>query len=40
MDGRGSVRDEPVVIRPRCRAALGAAVMAVLAGALVGDGAW
>jgi hypothetical protein len=40
VDGRDSVRDEPVAIRPRCRAALGAAIMAVLAGALVGDGAW
>jgi hypothetical protein len=40
VDGRGSVRGEPAAIRPRCRAALGAAVMAVPAGTLVGDGAW
>jgi hypothetical protein len=40
VGGRDSVRDEPVTIRLRGRAASGAAVMAVLAGALVGDGAW
>jgi hypothetical protein len=39
VDGRDSVRDEPVAIEPRCRATLGAAVMAVLPGVLVGDGA-
>jgi hypothetical protein len=39
VDGRDSVRDEPVAIELRCRATLGAAVMAVLPGVLVGDGA-
>ena len=40
VDGRDPVRDEPVAIEFRCRAALGAAVMAVLPGPLVDDGAW